>query len=69
MLAEMMLHHEQHHHITPTATVPSSNPASTVQYYANNGSFTEMLGFEFPYIGGSVSHNGNSLDTSGQYLQ
>lgn len=67
MIAEMMLHHEQHHHITPTATVPSSNPTSTVQYYANNGSFTEMLGFEFPFLGGSVSHNGNGLDTSGQY--
>ncbi|GBC02441.1 hypothetical protein RclHR1_04620008 [Rhizophagus clarus] len=65
MIAEMMLHHEQHHHITPTATVPSSNPT---QYYANSGSFTEMLGFEFPFLGGSVSHNGNGLDSSDQYL-
>jgi hypothetical protein len=67
MIAEMMLHHEQHH-ITPTATVPSSNPATTVQYYSNGGgSFTEMLGFEFPFLGGSVNHNGNGLDASNQY--
>jgi hypothetical protein len=71
MFAEMMLHHEQNHHITPTATVPSSNPASTVPYYSNGGgSFTDMLGFEFPsFLGGSVNHNGNGLDASEQYLQ
>jgi len=83
MFAEIMLHHDQHHHITPTATVPSSNsasihPASTVQYYSNgtntaalagNHSFTEMLGFELNFLGSSVNHqNGNGLE-SDQYLQ
>jgi len=83
MFAEIMLHHDQQHHITPTATVPSSNsasihPASTVQYYSNGtntaalagNSFTEMLGFELNFLGSSVNHqNGNGLEVPDQYLQ
>jgi hypothetical protein len=77
MFAEIMLHHDQHPHITPTATVPSSNihPASTVQYYSNGTStaahsFTDMLGFELNFLGSSVNHqNGNGLEVPDQYLQ